>query len=355
MGDAHMAFAGVMGERRAADAAGHPFARNKIWVVIPSYKVKAKITDVLNAIPHWVTGVIVVDDKCPDGSGAFVSETITDPRVLVVHHSENRGVGGATLTGFARAAELGADIIVKVDGDNQMDLRQMPALILPIAAGLADYTKGNRFTSMSHVRGMPGMRLFGNAVLSLMSKVSSGYWNVFDPTNGYTAIDGRVARDIASRKIARRYFFESDLLYHLGCIRAVVKDVPMPAKYGDEVSNLRIWRVIVPFIFYHMRNTFKRMVGQYIVRDFSIATLNFLAGAILMGIGLYVGLSWMIDKTSADIAASPGLVMGAALPVILGFQLLLSALNFDVLNTPRDPIHPGLRAIDEYSDYTPPA
>jgi dolichol-phosphate mannosyltransferase len=329
--------------RRIGD---HPLRGTGVWMVIPCYKVRAHILDVLAKVPSWVDGVVLVDDKCPQQSVAFAAENWSDTRLHTLYNEKNLGVGGAVLAGYAHAAKLGAQIIVKVDGDDQMDLRMMPALVAPIVAGLADYTKGNRFSSLSHVHGMPPARIFGNSMLSLMSKASTGYWNMFDPTNGYTAIEGRVAAELAGKTIARRYFFESDLLYHLGTIRAVVKDIPMRSRYGSEESSLRIFRVILPFLYYHARNSVKRFIGQYLVRDFSVASVEVIAGVVAITIGAWVGLDWLLSRPDSSTAASAGVVMAAVAPFIIGVQFLLSALNFDVLNVPKEPIHKALRAMD---------
>lgn len=323
-------------------------ARHKIWVVVPAYRVKTQIARVLQAVPGWVVGVVIVDDCCPEKSGDYVESEFSDPRFFVLRNPENLGVGGAVLNGYRYAQEKGARIIVKVDGDDQMDMRLIPALVAPIIAGLADYTKGNRFSSLSHVQGMPAGRVFGNSMLSLMSKISTGYWNMFDPTNGFTAIEARVAKELQGKRIAKRYFFESDLLYHLGTIRAVVRDVPMPSRYADETSNLRVLRIIVPFLYYHFKNTIKRFVGQYLVRDFSVASVETLVGLTAIFGGLGYGISYTLTRHNPAIAASAGVVMVTIAPVIIGVQFLLSALNFDVLNVPKEPVHKTLAVMDEF-------
>jgi glycosyltransferase involved in cell wall biosynthesis len=327
----------------------------RVWLVVPMFRVRDHILGVLGGVPPWVEGVVAVDDACPEESGALVAANCLDPRVRVVHHQVNQGVGGAVLTGYRHAIAAGARIIVKVDGDGQMDLRQLPALVLPIASGRADYTKGTRFSSRSHIGGMPVMRVVGNSILSMMSKVSTGYWNIFDPTNGYCAIEARVAAIIVERNVARRYFFESDMLYHLGALRAVVQDVPMPAIYANETSNLNIRKIVLPFLGRHIRNTLKRFVGSYLVRDFSVASLEFILGILLIGFGLTYAGVYLAFREAAEEAASAGIVMGVALPIILGLQLLLAGINYDVLNVPKEPIYPALRAADQYSDLVPQA
>ncbi len=175
-----------------------------IAVIIPSYKVRAHILEVLAAIGPEVTRIYVVDDCCPDQSGDFVAAHCQDPRVVVLRHAQNQGVGGAVMTGYQAAIADGMQVLVKVDGDGQMDPALIGDFVAPILEGEADYTKGNRFFDLENIRAMPKMRLFGNAVLSLMCKLSSGYWNLFDPTNGYTAIHANAARHLPFGKISRR-------------------------------------------------------------------------------------------------------------------------------------------------------
>jgi glycosyltransferase involved in cell wall biosynthesis len=316
-----------------------------VWLIVPCYKVKAKILDVIAKTPPWIEGIVCVDDACPEGSGDFIEANSKDPRVIVVRLAQNQGVGGATLAGYAEAVARGGQVLVKVDGDDQMDLGYISHLVAPILLGEADYAKGNRFTSISHLRAMPSVRVFGNAALSFAAKVSTGYWNIFDPTNGYTAIEANVARMVMDKRVSRRFFFETDLLYHLGTLRAVVRDVPMPARYGEEISNIRIGAIVGPFALKHLTNFLQRILGQYFVRDFNVATLELLAGAALFLFGMGYGLHWLAIRDPNQ-AASAGVVMAAALPVIVGVQLLLQAMNFDVLNVPSRAIHPYLRAIE---------
>jgi len=212
----------------------------RVAVVIPSFRVTQHIIEVIRAIPDSVWRIYIVDDACPDGTGNYVKSNVHDPRVKVIHLSENEGVGGAVMAGYKAALTDQADIIVKVDGDGQMDPSLIPDFIAPIVSGEADYTKGNRFYDLEMVKSMPGVRIFGNAILSLMTKLSSGYWNLFDPTNGYTAIHADACRHLPFQKISQRYFFETDMLFRLNTLRAVVVDIPMDAKYGDETSHLKI-------------------------------------------------------------------------------------------------------------------
>ena len=316
-----------------------------VAVVIPCYRVRPHILAVLAELPPVVDLAYCVDDACPDGSGALVVEACRDPRVRVICHPENRGVGGATLTGYAAAVADGADIVVKIDGDGQMDPKLIELFLDPIAQGRADYTKGNRFHNLEDTRGMPGIRLFGNACLSFATKLSSGYWTSFDPTNGYTAIERTLVERILPRPLAQRYFFESDMLFHLYMERAVVEDVPIPARYAGEESNLRIARVLGPFAAKNLTNMIRRVVVQHYLRDFSVASLELPFGLAALVFGAVFGLAAWSRSIATGHATTAGGVMLSALPILAGLQLCLSALNYDVQSVPRIPRHPQLRAI----------
>ncbi|MHC4414281.1 MAG: glycosyltransferase family 2 protein [Planctomycetota bacterium] len=317
-------------------------ATKRTWtvaVVIPSFRVKRQILDVLSSIGSEVTNIYVVDDKCPEGTGDFAAAECRDPRVRVLRHARNRGVGGATMTGYRQAIEDGADIIVKVDGDGQMDLALISRVIRPIIAGKADYTKGNRFFELDRLGTMPRIRLFGNTMLSFLAKLSTGYWAIFDPTNGFTAVHAKVAQRLPLGRISQRYFFETDLLFRLNTLRAVVVDIPMDSKYGDETSNLRISSVVGEFGWKNVKNLLKRIFYNYYLRDFSAASIELLLGSALVIFGTTVGTFHWINSAAAGSAATSGTVMLAALPIILGVQLLLAFLAYDMQNVPRSPIH----------------
>lgn len=310
----------------------------RIGVVIPAYRVTDQILDVLAGIGPEADAVFVVDDACPDGSGALVRERCTDPRVRVIERERNGGVGAATKTGWRAALEDGCDVVVKIDGDGQMDPALLPEFVRPIIDGKADYTKGNRFFDPEGVRDMPRSRLFGNAALSFMSKVSSGYWHTFDPTNGYVAIGATALRLLPLDKIADGYFFESDVLFRLGTIRAVVRDVPMDASYGDESSGLSIGRIIGPFLWGHIKAFFKRIVYNHFLRGFSVASLELLFGLPLLVFGFFYGIRAWNESIASGEPATAGQVMIAALPIIIGFQLLLAFLQYDIASTPTEPL-----------------
>ena len=316
---------------------------HRIAVVIPSFRVLKHILEVISAIGPEVWRIYVVDDKCPDGSGDYVEENCKDPRVVILRHDINQGVGGAVMTGYRAAVIDGAEVIVKVDGDGQMDPSLIPNFIEPILSGEADYTKGNRFFDLEEIRAMPKARLFGNAVLSFMTKLSSGYWDLFDPTNGYTAIHADVARHMPFDKISRRYFFETDMLFRLNTLRAVVVDIPMDAKYCDEVSNLKISKIVGEFFVKHFRNFFKRIFYNYYLRDMSLASIELPLGVLLFVFGAgFGGWHWVL-AAGEGITTPAGTVMLSALPILMGLQLVLAFLAYDIASVPRRSKHTSYR------------
>lgn len=317
----------------------NPTAQMHIAVVIPSYKVRAFILEVISSMPPLVERIYVVDDACPDGSGKHVEANNRDPRVRVIYHQVNQGVGGAVMTGYSAAIADDMEIIVKIDGDGQMDPSLIPEFARPILDGEADYTKGNRFYDLESLGNMPRLRVFGNAALSLLAKISTGYWDVFDPTNGYTAIHADVAKRLPFGRISSRYFFETDILFRLGTFRATVVDIPMDAKYGDEVSNLHISKIFAEFFAKHLRNTFKRIFYNYFLRDMSVASIEFVAGNIAFIFGVIFGGYHWIHSAAAHTSTPVGTVIIAALSLIFGFQLLLAFLNYDISHVPGRAIH----------------
>ena len=307
-----------------------------VVVVIPCYRVSGQVRGVIARIGPEVARIFVVDDACPEHSGDVVEQQCDDVRVSVIRHAENQGVGGAMVTGYRAALEAGAEIVVKIDGDGQMDPLLIPRFIKALALGQADYAKGNRFYDLESLRAMPRIRLLGNAVLSLVNKISSGYWDVMDPTNGYTAIHRTALSHLPLAKIDRGYFFESDMLLRLYTLRAVVRDVPMSAHYGEEVSNLRVSHVLFTFPFKYLSSTCKRIFYSYFLRDFNAGTLQLLGALLVGGAGTIYGVAKWGLSIRSGIAATSGEVMIAALPVLVGVQFLLGALQFDIQNVPRE-------------------
>ncbi len=316
-----------------------------VFVVLPCYRTLGLTVEVISGIGPEVAGIVVVDDGCPDGTGDHVAAAVRDERVIVLRHGDNRGVGAATLTGFAHAFAQGADIAVKLDGDGQMDPADVARLVRPIVQGQADATKGNRFFNPAWLEGMPADRRLANLLLSFSSKPSSGYWSMFDASNGFFAIHRAVFALLPIARLAKGYYFETDLWFRLGLVRAVIVDVPMAPRYSEaaaETSQVRLWRLAPVFTGNLLRNGFKRLVYRYLLQDFSAGTLYLLLGLLLTGVGGVFGLLTWIHNGLLGVATTPGAVMLATLPVFLGLQFLIAFLAFDISAQPTRPLHPDL-------------
>jgi dolichol-phosphate mannosyltransferase len=311
-------------------------AEPRIAVVLPCYMVAGQLEKVLNSIPDSVERIVVVDDCCPQKSYEIGNRLARmDERITVLRHDENSGVGGSVIDGYRKALELGADIIVKMDADGQMDVKDMPALIDCIVHGRADYAKGNRFLKFDDVGTMPKWRLFGNSVLSFAMKAVSGYWNITDPTNGYTAIRREVLEKLNLDQISKRYFFESDMLIQLNLIGAIVEDTPMKTFYGDEHSSLNIWKVMAEFPFKLLRRLARRIFLKYFIYDFNMGSVYILIGVPMFLFGFIYGAAEWLDSIITNTAKPAGTIMLAALPIIMGFQMLLQAIQIDIERTPK--------------------
>ncbi len=315
-----------------------------VAVVIPAYRAAGSIKAVLAGIPSFVRHIVVVNDGSPDDTSAAV-RACSDPRVALVEHESNQGVGGAVMTGYQRARMLGAEIIVKMDADDQMDPEYLLPLVTPIVLGEADYTKGNRFLHERELRAMPERRRIGNAGLSFVTKLASGYWGIFDPTNGYTAIHASLVPLLGTSPIAKRFFFESSMLLSLSLLRAVVRDVYIPARYGAAGSHLSESRAALQFPWRLLRGFLRRLRLQYFVRDFTAVSLYLVFGFLLTLFGTVWGVWHWAISAQTGIVASTGTVMIAVLPIIVGVQLLLQALTLDIQGAPTQPIHASVRLV----------
>jgi hypothetical protein len=297
--------------------------------------VKSKILGVIKNIPGTVGKIILVDDLCPEGTGIYVKQNCSDDRLEILFHECNKGVGGAMVTGYKRAIELGASVVVKLDGDGQMDPSHIDELVFPINSKDADYVKGSRFYFVKELRNMPFVRLIGNSILSFYNKLISGYWDIMDPTNGYTAIHTAILKMLPLEKISQDFFFESDMLFRLNTIRAVVKEVPVPVSYENNKSNLRIIKVLFTFPYKYFTRFVKRILYNYFIRDFNIGTLELIISILFISIGSSFGIYHWWKSISDGVPATAGTVIISALLIILGFQSFLAYLHFDLLNIPK--------------------
>jgi glycosyltransferase involved in cell wall biosynthesis len=306
----------------------------RVVVVIPAYRVAGEIRAVLRRMPDAVDRVIVVDDASPDELQAVLS-TVEDPRLRVIRHERNQGVGGATVTGMHAALEDGAEVIVKCDGDGQMDPHDIPALVAPLARGTADHVKGSRYHHARELGTMPRWRFIGNIGLTFLTKLSSGYWNVLDPVNGFFATRAEVLDRIPLARLSRRFFFETDLLVRLNIVEARVADLPQPARYGNEGSSLSVTHALFGFPPRLLAGLLRRVFWRYLFYDVSPVAIFGIAGSLLAVFGLGFGVWEWVRHAVQGVTTPPGTIMIAVVSVIFGFQLLLQAVILDIANTPR--------------------
>lgn len=308
----------------------------RIAVVIPAYKVAEHLPAVVSNVPGTVEKIYVVDDACPEESGARLQAEANDSRLEVITNSENLGVGGAVKVGFRRAAEAGYDIVAKIDGDGQMDPSRLDDLLAPLVSGEADMVKANRFFSASSFRGMPVIRLIGNAGLSFLNKFASGYWSITDPTNGYLALRSAALDSIDLERLHNRYFFECDLLYRASLEQLAVRDVPVGAVYGSESSSLSTLKSLAVFPWLLLWNFVKRVFYRYYVREWSPGSFELPLGLGLFGYGLVFGVQQYSASLDAGRSVTAGQATFSALTLILGLQLLLAFLSGDVGAEPKN-------------------
>jgi glycosyltransferase involved in cell wall biosynthesis len=304
----------------------------KISVVVPAFNEERLVAETIRSMPELVDHVFVIDDCSADGTSE-AAKSVDDPRVEVIRHEVNTGVGGAIITGHRRAMEVGGDIDVVMAGDAQMDPRYLPALLDPIADEGYGFTKANRFFGFESFHGMPLHRVFGNVILSFLTKVASGYWNLFDPQNGYTAIRQDVLARLPLDKIAKRYQFENDLLVHLAILSVRAKDVPIPAKYGAEISTMRLSRVAREISTLLFRRFWQRIWWKYVLWSFSPIALLLFSGLGLMLFGLGWGIFATVSALNAN-SPTAGTVLLAVTPMMTGVYMLIQALILDIQATP---------------------
>jgi dolichol-phosphate mannosyltransferase len=306
----------------------------RVAVVVPSYRVAREVPDVVRAMPAGIDRIIVVDDASPDDICAALA-SISDARLRLLRHETNQGVGGATVTGMLAALEEGVDVVVKCDGDGQMDPRDIPALLQPIVSGSAEHVKGSRYHHARQLASMPRGRLIGNIGLTFLTKLCSGYWNVLDPVNGFFATRTDTLSRLPLDKLSRRYFFETDLLIRLNILEARVADMPQPARYGGETSSLSLRHALWEFPWQLLRGLGRRIFWRYLFYDVSPVAVFGIGGALLTMFGVSFGAWQWISHAVQGIPTPLGTIMLAVLPLVLGFQLLLQSVILDIENTPR--------------------
>jgi glycosyltransferase involved in cell wall biosynthesis len=304
-----------------------------VAAVVPAYNEEKLIGKVIQTMPEFVDRIFIVDDNSSDSTSA-VAEGLHDPRVRILRHERNTGVGGAVLDGHRAVVEEGVDIAVVMAGDAQMDPAYLPALLDPIVDEGYGFTKANRFFSMESFSGMPRHRIWGNVILGFATKLASGYWHLFDPQNGYTAIRRTVLERLPLGQIALGYPFENDLLIHLNILNVRAKDVPVPAVYGDEVSRLRVRSTAPQIASVLFRGFWKRMWWKYVLWTFSPIAMLFFSGLLLTLFGFFFGLGVFVLAVSGT-TPTAATVMISVGPLLVGVNFLVQALVLDIQESPR--------------------
>ncbi|MCL2435184.1 MAG: glycosyltransferase family 2 protein [Lentimicrobiaceae bacterium] len=307
------------------------FKDHAIAVVIPCYKVEKQIQKVINEIPDYITSIILVNDASPDQTGEILDKLALDnSKITVIHHSKNQGVGGAMISGFQEAVKQNYEVVIKIDGDGQMDLSYFDKMLTAIFEEKYDFVKGNRFFDQKMLRKMPAMRRIGNIGMGFLIKMTSGYWSIFDPTNGFFCIHSAVLKRVDFKRIAKRFFFESSLLIELYYTGAKIKDVAMPAIYAEEKSSLSIWKTLFTFPPKLFKALLRRIWLRYFIYDFNIGSLYIFFGIPLFLFGFIFGLVKWIHYAGLQMAAPTGTIMIAVISLVLGFQMVLAAIQYDM-------------------------
>ena len=299
-----------------------------VAVVVPAHNEERLISTVITTMPDFVDRIVIVDDASTDGTSEIVSAS-ADHRVELIRLERNLGVGGATVAGHRQVLAGEADVIALMDGDAQMDPAYLDQLLDPIVDGTAQFTKANRFFGPGTFEGMPRHRIVGNIALSFLTKAASGYWNLFDPQNGYTAMHRKALERLPLDRVAQGYDYENDILIQLNILRVPARDVPVPAIYGDEVSGMRITTVGPRILMRLWRGFWHRMWWKYVLQSFSAVALFFFSGLFAVAVGLAFGTYAVIDSLGPP-AATPGTVLLSVAPMLTGIHLLIMSMWLDI-------------------------
>jgi glycosyltransferase involved in cell wall biosynthesis len=301
----------------------------RVAVVVPAYQEEHLVATTLRGIPDSVDRIFVVDDASPDDTAARAREA-ADARTEVVVHERNGGVGAAIVTGYKRALAEGMDVVVVMAADNQMDPAELPSLVGPVARGEVDYAKANRLFTGEAWSVIPRTRYLGNAVLSLLTKIASGYWHVADSQAGYTALGLDALRRLDLDRIYRRYGFPNDILVHLNVINARVRDIPSRPIYGvGERSGIRLRKVVPRISWLLVKGFFWRMREKYVIRDFHPLVFFYALGFLMLAVGLALGIAETILRILGNEITTATIVL-VALLLVSGSQFTLFAMWFDM-------------------------
>jgi glycosyltransferase involved in cell wall biosynthesis len=301
----------------------------RVAVVVPAHDEERLVVETLRGIPELVDRIYVVDDASSDGT-ADVAAATADSRIVVIRHEQNLGVGAAIVAGYRRAEEEGVDVTCVMAADNQMDPDELAGLVAPVARGEVEYAKANRLFSGEAWTVIPRTRFFGNAILSLLTKIASGYWHVADSQAGYTAISLAALRRLDLERLYPRYGFPNDMLLHLNVQNARVRDVPSRPIYDvGENSGIRLRSVVPRISWLLFKGFWWRLAQKYVIRDFHPLVFFYAFGALMTLVGLVLGLI-EVGLRIAGNAITPATIVLVAVLLIAGLQLTLFAMWFDM-------------------------
>ena len=313
---------------------GIPMYRNlRVAAILPCYNEEKLIGKTIETMPDFVDEIIAVDDTSKDSTWETIQKIAKkNKRVVPLHHDINTGIGGAYITGFEYALDNKIDLIFTMAGDAQCNQNYMPNMIDTLLDRDVDYVKANRFVHLEELKQMPTFRRVGNTIITILTKFSSGYYSIFDSQNGYGVFKQATLQKLPFEHIGRRYDYENTLLIALAIMGARIKDEPVPAIYGDEQSTIPVFKTTLRALNVVWKGFWRRIYNKYVLINFHPIALFIFGGLLLGGLGFLFGLYMVILKITADITPSSGSVMLAVLPIILGFQLLLTAITMDMNN-----------------------
>ena len=307
---------------------------NKIIAVMPCYRSSKIAPKIAKDVLSYVDRLVCVDDDCPENTGKSIESSLKSNHLDLIYHDRNKGIGGAMKTGIKYALTLNPEIIIKIDSDGQMNPALIPQLLEPLLNGSSEFTKGNRFTNPKFITNMPIVRITGNIGLGFLTKLSTGYWELFDPTNGFLAIRSNVLRGISLEKIDNGYFFETDLLFRCALSNVLVSEIPMDAFYEDEKSSLSPFKEFFRFTWKHINIFLKRLTYQYFLLDFNPGSLSLCLAIIFGLIALFVGLISRFFYSSLDVETPLGGQILFLATSLISNQLFISFIYYDASQKP---------------------
>lgn len=306
----------------------------KVIAVMPCYKSSKKAPSVAQDVINYVDKLVCVDDCCPENTGKSIENFLKSDQLDFIYHDRNQGIGGAMKSGIQHALKFNPEIIIKIDSDGQMNPNLIPKLLEPILNGSSEFTKGNRFTNPKFITKMPLIRIIGNIGLGFITKLSTGYWELFDPTNGFLALRSNVLRDISLEKIDNGYFFETDLLFRCALCNVLISEIPMEASYEDEKSSLSPFKEFFKFLLKHTNIFFKRLTYQYFLLDFSPGSISLLLSIIFGCVAFFVGLNSFLFYGKLNIETPIGTQILFLATSLICNQLFIGFIYYDSSQKP---------------------